>query len=180
MKLVRSNNTRQKNPVMPWGNHWILGIQYVSRSLSVATGIIRIFFFFYRKLKVATIHTLFVPFINFASICCKFGCHSVLMPQVFYSVVSHFISPNVFASRSGCLMNSIMHLSKVKPSKSYLQGQTALCATFLPRAGDSISRVLWMSSAGFVAFLYSNFFILWLQHPCHCCLVSCCYFLYRQ
>lgn len=99
-------------------------------------------FFFYRKLKVATIHTLFVPFINFASICCKFGCHSVLMPQVFYSVVSHFISPNVFASRSGCLMNSIMHLSKVKPSKSYFQGQTALCATFLPRTGDSISRVL--------------------------------------
>lgn len=41
------------------------------------------FFLFYRKLKVAMIHILSVAFINFTSICCKFGCRSMLMPQEF-------------------------------------------------------------------------------------------------
>lgn len=54
-------------------------------------------------------------------------------------------------------MNSIMHLSKVKPSVSYLQGPSwpVCCLAFQGVWGEegSISRVCWTSSAAFMAFL---------------------------
>ena len=89
----------------------------------------------------------------------------------------HFTSPNVFASGSCCLMNSIMHLSKVKPSKSYLQGQIALYSTFQGQETASLESSECLQQV-LCPFFCSNFFscgfstlVIALWH---------CYLLYRQ
>lgn len=75
----------------------------------------------------------------------------------------------VFASQSGCLMNSIMHLFKVKPSISYLQGPNWSVCSHCISSGQRPYNSAGASSAAFVTFLlWFLFSPLWLwsfQHP---------------
>lgn len=93
----------------------------------------------------------------------------------------------MFASQSGCLMNNIMHLSKVKPSVSYLQGPSwpVCCLAF---QGVWWGRATSIESAEHLQQLSWPFcccccyycFLLWLQHPCQSCLVSYYCLLYKH